>query len=85
MEMFLARFPLISKHFFLFVVFSMFFQVFGPPRRSKLELKLNLVLGGILEGSWSYYGKVLGDQDAPITAQDGAKMCQDGAETAQDS
>ena len=51
---------------------------------SKLDLKLDLVLGGILEGSWSYLGRVLGGQDAPQTAQDGAKTLQDGAKTAQD-
>ena len=66
------------------MVFHLFFKVFGPPRGSWLDLKLDLVLGGILEGSWSYLGRVLGGQDAPQTAQDGAKTLQDGAKTAQD-
>ena len=40
---------------------------------------LDFVLGGVLEASWSYLGRVLGGQDAPKTSQDGAKMGQDGA------
>ena len=40
---------------------------------SKLDFKLDLVLGGILERSWSYLGRVLGGQDTPKTAQDGPK------------
>ena len=55
------------------MVFHWFFKVFGPPRGSKLDLKLDLVLGGILEGSWGYLGKVLGGQDAPKTVQDGGR------------
>ena len=45
---------------------------------------LELVLGGVLEASWSYLGRFLGGQDAPKTSQDGAKMGQDGAKTGQD-
>ena len=40
---------------------------------SMLDFKLDLVLGGILEGSWSSLGKVLGGQDAPKTVQDGER------------
>ena len=66
------------------MVFRWFYKVFGPPRGSKLDLMLDLVLGVILEASWSYLGRVLGGQDAPKTDQDGAKTRQDGAKTAQD-
>ena len=51
---------------------------------SKLDLKLDLVLGVILEGAWSYLGRVLRSQNAPKTAQDGAKTRQDGAKSAKD-
>ena len=61
-----------SADFFL-MVFRWFYKVFGSPRGSKLDLKLDLVLGGILEASWSYLGKVLGGQDAPQTVQDGER------------
>ena len=44
---------------------------------------LDLVLGGVLEASWSDLGKVLGGQGAPKTAQDGAKTAHDGAKTGQ--
>ena len=47
-----ARFPFIAKHSFFVLVFPWFFQVFGPPRRSKLSSMLDLVLGGVLEASW---------------------------------
>ena len=52
--------------------------------KHRLEFKLDLVLGGILEAFWNYFGRVLGGQDAPKTDQDGAKTRQDGAKTAQD-
>ena len=45
---------------------------------------LDLVLGGVLEASWSDLGRFFGGQDAPKTAQDGGKMAHDGAKTAQD-
>ena len=45
---------------------------------------LELVLGGLLEASWSDLGRLLGGQDAPKMAQDGAKIAQDGARTCQD-
>ena len=45
---------------------------------------LDVVSGGVLEGSWSDLGKLLGGQDAPKTAQDGARTAQDGAKTPQD-
>ena len=45
---------------------------------------LDLVLGGVLEESWSDLGRLLGSQDAPKMAQDGAKTAQDGAKMVQD-
>ena len=45
---------------------------------------LDLILGGVLEASWSDLGRVLGGQDAPKMSQDGAKTAQDGAKTVQD-
>ena len=45
---------------------------------------LDLVLGGVLEASWSDLGRLLGGQDAPKMAQDGAKTASDGAKMAQD-
>ena len=44
---------------------------------------LDLILGGVLEASWSGLGTFLGGQDAPKTSQDGAKTAQDGAKTGQ--
>ena len=55
------------------MVFPWFYKVFVPPRGSKLDPKLDFVLGGILEESWSYLGGVLGGQDAPKTVQDGER------------
>ena len=49
-----------------------------------MDFKLDLVVGGLLEVSWSSLGTVLGGQDAPKTVQDGAKTRQDSAKTAQD-
>ena len=42
---------------------------------------LELVLGGVLEASWSDLERLLGGQDAPKTAQDAAKTGQYGAKT----
>ena len=55
---------------------------------SKLDLKLDLVLGGILEASWSDLGRVLGGQDAPQDApgrrQDGPRRRQEAPKSAKD-
>jgi len=43
-----------------------------------------LILGGVLEASWSGRGAFLGGQITPKTSQDGARTVQDGAKTDQD-
>ena len=65
-------------------VFHWFYKVFHSRRPPKIGSMLDLVLGGVLEVSWSDLGRVLGGQDAPKMAQDGAKTVQDGAKMAQD-
>ena len=57
---------------------------FFDSERSQDDSMLDLVLGGVLEASWSDLGRFLGGQDAPKMAQDGAKTAQDGAKMAQD-
>ena len=61
-----------------------FYKVFWSAKASKLRSMLDLVLGGVLEASWSDLGRLLGGQDAPKMAQDGAKTAQDGAKMARD-
>ena len=69
---------------FVFGVFSLVFISFFDSERSQDDSMLDLVLGGVLEASWSDLGRLFGGQDAPKMAQDGAKTAQDGAKMAQD-
>ena len=59
-------------HFFFGGVSLVFIGLFDS-ERSQDDSMLDLVLGGVLEASWSGLGAFLGGQDAPKTAQDGAK------------
>ena len=58
--------------------------LFETLRGLKLGSMLDLVLGGVLEASWSDLGRFFGGQDGAKLAQDGGKTAQDGAKTAQD-
>ena len=50
---------------FFFIVFSLVFIGFFDSERSQDDSMLDLVLGGVLEASWSDLGRLLGGQDAP--------------------
>ena len=69
---------------FVFGGFSLVFKGFFDSERSQDDSMLDLVLGGVLEASWTEVGRVLSGQDAPKMAQDGAKTAQDGAKIAHD-
>ena len=65
--------------------FSLRFPLFWAREGFQVEVyvgpMLELVLGGVLEASWSDLGRFLGGQDAPKTSQDGAKTGQVGVKT----
>ena len=60
------------------------FPGFSRFERSQDESVMDLVLGGVLEASWSDLGRLLGGQDAPKMAQDGQKWRQDSAKIGED-
>ena len=61
-----------AKTGFFFIVFSLVFSRFfglqATPRYLYVGPMLELVLGGVLEASWSDLGRFLGGQDGPKTA-----------------
>ena len=58
------------------------FPGFSRFERSQDESVMDLVLGGVLEASWSDVGRLLGGQDG---AQDGPRWRQDAPRCAQDA
>ena len=71
-----------------FYGFSLRFPLFLAREGLQVEVyvgpMLELVLGGVLEASWSDLGRFFGGHDGAKLAQDGGKTAQDGAKTAQD-
>ena len=51
-----------------FIAFSLVFIGFFDSERSQDDSMLDLVLGGVLEASWSDLGRLLGGQGAPKMA-----------------